>query len=425
MDKQTLAQIIIDQAKVPLPVPLIHRKKYHEIASLLSNQQVIILSGIRRCGKSTLMHLIRQKASQSDYVINFDDDRLIPFKLEHFQLLIEAFIELYGVQTTFYFDEIQNIQGWERFVRRLHNEGKKVFITGSNAHLLSSEFGTHLTGRHIAIKLYPYSFKEFIAYQDPKLLSEKNLTSTQIALLKKYFAEFKILGGMPEYLDNRQIQYLQTLYENIIYKDIIVRNKLPQARPIMELVYYLASNNTKEFTYNAIRKLLGLASSNTIAEYCHYLENSYLCFTINRFAYSLKAQTHHAKKIYFIDHALAHSVGFRFSDDYGRVLENIVFLQLKRQDKDIYFHKGKSECDFVIRQGHKITAVIQVCMSLKDPATKKREVNGLLEAMQTYELTSGLIITDDESGNETIKQDGKNYEINIMPCWQWLLASEA
>src|SRR5690606_20869986 len=127
----------------------------------------------------------------------------------------------------------------------------------------------------------------------------------------------------------------------IIYKDIIVRNKLSQEKPIKELVYYLASNNAKEFTYNSVRKLLGLASSNTVAEYCHYLENSFLCFSINRFSYSLKKQIHYAKKIYFIDQALAECVGFRFSDDNGRTLENIVFLELLRRDREIYFHKEK------------------------------------------------------------------------------------
>ena len=184
MDKRTLAQIVIDQAKEPLPEPLVPRWEYKQLLPLLSNKQVIILSGIRRCGKSTLMQLIRSNAAESNYYINFDDDRLVPFQLDDFQRLIEVFIELYGIQNTFYFDEIQNISGWERFVRRLHNQGEKVFITGSNASLLSRELGTHLTGRHISIKLFPYSFREFVLRRDPKILTEKNWSSTQIALLK-------------------------------------------------------------------------------------------------------------------------------------------------------------------------------------------------------------------------------------------------
>ncbi len=357
----------------------------------------------------------------SNYYINFDDDRLALFQLDDFQVLVETFIELFGVQNNFYFDEIQNIPGWERFIRRLHNEGKKVFITGSNASLLSSELGTHLTGRHIALKLYPFSFREYVYIKDKILLTEKHLDSTQIALLKKYFSEFKVIGGMPEYLENKQKQYLHTLYENILYKDIIVRHKLPQQKPIKELVYYLASNNAKEFSYNALRKLLGLASSNTVAEYCHYLENSFFSFVVNRISYSLKNQTHFPKKIYFIDQALAESVGFRMSQDEGRTLENIVFLQLRRQNKDIYFHQDKQECDFVIRDGYHISEAIQVCTTLKEDKTRQRELNGLLEAMALYQLKQGLIITEDESAIEFIAHLGATYQINIVPCWQWLL----
>ena len=424
MDKQTLLQVIIDQAQEPIPDVLVPRQKYSELSPLVDNKQVIILTGIRRCGKSILMHMLRQHLPESNYYINFDDDRLALFQLKDFQMLIETFIELYGIQNTFYFDEIQNIPGWERFIRRLHNEGKKVFITGSNASLLSSELGTHLTGRHIAIKLFPFSFREYVYKQNQQLLERKNLNSTQIALLKKYFSEFKQMGGMPEYLENKQKKYLQTLYENILYKDIIVRHKLPQQKPIKELVYYLASNNAKEFTYNSLKKLLGLATSNTIAEYCHYLEKSYLCFIVNRFSYSLKQQTHYAKKIYFIDQALAESVGFRFSDDNGRTLENIVFLQLIRHNKTIYFHKDKQECDFLVRDGYNITEAIQVTVTLTDEKTKKREINGLLEAMTIYKLTTGLIITENESKIETIEQNGQIYQINIKPCWQWLLEIE-
>ncbi len=236
MNKQTLMQIICDQAQFDLPDPLVARMKLNDLTPLLSNKQVLIISGIRRCGKSTLMRLIRKQAAESDYAINFDDDRLVPFELADFQILMEAFIELYGVQKTFYFDEIQLIPGWERFVRRLHDQNNKVFITGSNAKLLSSELGTHLTGRHIAIKLFPYSFQETFAQATPELLTTERLTSTQLALLKKNFSQFKKMGGIPEYIESGQKEYLHALYENILYKDIIVRHHLSQEKTIKELV---------------------------------------------------------------------------------------------------------------------------------------------------------------------------------------------
>jgi len=421
MDKQNLIQVIIDQNKEPLPDPLIDRWQYDELVSLVDNRQVIVVSGIRRCGKSTLLHILRKNLKEGDYYINFDDDRLVPFSISDFDTLIEAFIELYGVQSTFYFDEIQNIEGWERFVRRLHNAHKKVIVTGSNAKLLSAELGTHLTGRHITLNLYPFSFPEYIQFKDKEILKSKHFDSTETALIKKYFSEFKRLGGMPEYLINEQKQYLHQLYENIIYKDIIVRNKIPNEKPIKELVYYLASNNCKEYTYNSLRKLIGLGSGNTVSDYCHYLEKSFLCFSINRFSYSLKEQIHVAKKIYFIDHALAEAVGFKFLEEHGRILENIVFLELKRQNKDIYFHKSSKECDFLVREGYDISLAIQVSVSIKNNETREREINGLLEAMEMYHLDQGLIITEDESETFIESYKSKSYKIIAIPCWQWLL----
>jgi uncharacterized protein len=425
MENSELTQVILDQAQEKLPKQLVPRWQYDQLVPLINNKQIIIISGIRRCGKSTLMQLLRLNGAESNYYINFDDDRLVSFKLEDFQQLMDVFIQLYGVQNTFYFDEIQNIVGWERFVRRLHNEGHKIFITGSNASLLSHELGTHLTGRHITLKLFPYSYREFLHYHNLTISKIPEMTSTQKSLLKKQFNEYRTFGGMPEYLENTQRQYLHSLYESIIYKDIIVRNKIPQEKPIKELVYYLASHNAKEFTYNSLKQLLQLGSSNTIAEYCQYLENSFLCFTINRFSFSLKKQMYSHKKIYFIDQALAATVGFRFSEDHGRMLENIVFLQLKRQGKEIYFHKEQKECDFVIREGYHIAQAIQVTVSLKNDKTKTREIEGLLEAMEMYDLSEGLIIAEeDEEEQINLEKNGKHYLIHVVPCWKWLLETE-
>lgn len=424
MDKQVLKQVIIDQANEPIPEHVVPRWQYEQILSLVDNKQVIVISGLRRCGKSTLLHMLRNAVQENEYYINFDDDRLVQFSLADFDMLLEVFVELFGEQRTFYFDEIQNIQGWERFVRRLHNSGKKVFLTGSNAKLLSAELGTHLTGRHITVNLYPYAFSEYVLYKNVQILANKHLDSTQVALIKKYYAEFKQMGGLPEYLLSGQKQYLQSLYENIMYKDIIVRNRITLEKPIKELVYYLASNNCKEFSYNSLRKLIGVSSANTVSDYCHHLENSFLCFAINRFSYSVKEQINTAKKIYFIDQAMAEAVGFRFSEDYGRILENIVYLELKRLGNEIYFHKDKKECDFIIRDGYKIAAAIQVCASLSDVKTRQREIDGLLEALKIYELKEGLIITDDEEEIITLKYDDQKYTIRVIPCWQWLLGSQ-
>jgi len=420
MDAQVLKQVIIDQQQIRLPDNFVPRSVYKKITVLQKSGQIIIIAGIRRCGKSTLLQEIRSKTKRSNYYINFDDDRLVQFQIKDFQTLLELFIELYGSQKTFYFDEIQNIPGWERFIRRLHDQGNKIYITGSNAAMFSKELGTRLTGRYIQVEMYPFSFKEYVNWKQPELLKTKLLTTNQKGQLRKLFANFSIIGGIPEFLLYKQNAYLHSLYESILFRDIVAKYKVNE-RAIKELVFYLASNTSKEITYNSLRSTLGLASASTVSDYCNFLENSFLCFFINRYAYSLKKQLHYAKKVYFIDQALANSVGFHISEDKGRLLENIVFIELKRREKEIYFHKQKKECDFLIREKTKIKTVIQVSLQIDSTTTKQRELDGLLEALQIYHLNKGYILTENEQGIEKIQYNNKQYLIHIIPVWQWLL----
>ncbi len=421
MDKRTLQAVINDQREAPAPKTLITRSIYKDLTPLKRAKQVLILSGLRRAGKSILLGQLRDECEEKDYAINFDDDRLANFKLEDFQTLYELFVEMYGPQKTFYFDEIQNIKEWERFVRRLHDQGNKVYITGSNASMLSAELGTRLTGRHIEINIYPFSFKEYLNYKNQSELKQGNLTTVQKGVLKGLFNDFLHEGGLPEYLEANNIEYLQSLYQNILYRDIIVRHGIKNPQAIRSLVYYLASNLGKECSFNALKKMLGLSSATTVSDYCAYIQDSFLCYFVNRFDFSLKKQIQYAKKVYFVDQALAYAVGFRFSNDEGRLLENIVFLELKRRGHDVYYHHEKKECDFVLREGLDINTAIQVTMSLENPDTKEREFSGLLEAMKTYGLGEGTIITKDEFKDEAIKHEGKQYTVHIMPIWAWLL----
>jgi len=421
MDSQLLKQVVIDQQSIKLPSNFISRNVHQKIVTLEKSKQIVVITGLRRCGKSTLLQEIRNNNSgQKSYYINFDDDRLIQFSVEDFQLLWEVFIELFGQQNIFYFDEIQNIAGWERFIRRLRDYENKIYITGSNSTMFSKELGTRLTGRYEQVDLYPFSFNEYVATNKPTLTTAKQqLTTVQTGLLREFFNKYLANGGIPEYMFYEQTTYLQSLYESILYRDIIARYRVNE-RAIKELVFYLASNVGKEITYNSIRKLLGLGSSVTIADYCHHLENSFLCFFINRYDFSLKKQIHYAKKVYFIDHALAKTVGFRFGEDRGRLLENVVFIELKRRGKEIYFHKQKYECDFLTKENTKITAAIQVTSNLNLEETKLREINGLLDAMELYGLEVGYIITEQEHKTEQITHHGKNYQIHIIPIWLWL-----
>ncbi len=427
MDRDLLKQVILEQHEYKLPQDYIEREINSVITRLLVGDSILIITGVRRSGKSVVLQNIRQQQSEADYYINFDDDRLVNFGLEDFQTLYEVFIELFGEQKSFYFDEIQNIPDWERFVRRLHDQGNKIIITGSNASMLSKELGTRLTGRHVAVTVYPFSFREFVMFKNPSLLVslEKNtqtiLITKQKGLLSGLFNEYLQIGGIPEYVRHKQPEYLQALYENIIYRDIIVLNKLNKPKELKQLVFYVASNIGKSSSFNALRKMLQLGNASTISEYFGYLEDSYLCFILNRYSTSIKKQIMSEKKQYIIDHGLARLIGFRHSDDFGRILENIVFIELKRRGYNVYVHHETKECDFVIQQDNHITAAIQVCKNMDAPETKEREYKGLLDAMICYKLDKGLILTEAMEKTDIIKTDAKIYNVVIMPVWKWLL----
>ncbi|MCG2726785.1 MAG: ATP-binding protein [Elusimicrobia bacterium] len=416
MEKTILKEIVLDQKNKKLPVDFVRRDIEMKIKKD-KGDHIVIISGIRRCGKSTLLNSLRQARNESDYFLDFDDERLIDFSVDDFQLLYEVFLELFGEQRVFYFDEVQNIFGWERFIRRLHDSGNKVYITGSNASMLSRELGTHLTGRFIETCLYPFSFAEFLKFKEFKYNHNLHLNTHEKIKLKRMFNEYLQFGGFPSYVKTGDNDYLKSLYESIIYRDIIVRYKLPQEKPLKEVVHYCASNIGKEISFNSLKHVAGIKSSTSIKEYFEYLENSFFVFLLNRFDYSLRKQIYFNKKVYFSDTAIANNIGFHFSEDFGRVLENTVFLQLKRHGKEMYFHKNKAECDFLVKERNKIVMAMQISRSLKNKETRDREIFGLIDAIKEYKLKSGLILTEDEEG--AIKEEG--YNIKVMPVWKWLL----
>ena len=415
MDREKLKQLLLEQNQIKIPPDTIPRELQTHVNKFRDTPIIVIISGIRRSGKSTLLHQIRSKYKNNSYYVNFDDERFVDFTVNDFQTLYEVLIELFDDKNIFFFDEIQNIKIWERFVRRLHDSDKKIYVTGSNASMLSRELGTHLTGRNIPFSIYPFSFKEFLQFKKYSYGPLDRLTTSQKSTLKRFFNEYLEKGGFPEYLQTEKKEYLKSLYENILYRDIITRYHLPHEKPIKEVVFYSASNIGKEISFNNLRKLTNLSSATTIREYFEYLENSYLVFLIPRYNPSLKKQIYYNKKVYFIDVAMAKILGFRTSNDLGRMLENIVFLQLKRKNKEIYFHKNKYECDFVIRKGTHIDKAIQVTHRLNE--NKKREINGLMEALRTYKLKEGLLLTSEYE--DEIVEEKRN--IVIKPVWKWLL----
>lgn len=379
---------------------------------------IIVISGVRRCGKSVLMQQIRAKESEQDYFLSFDDDRLIHFTVEDFQLLYDVFMEDFGAQHTFYLDEPQLISGWERFVARLYKHGNKVYVTGSNAFMLSKELGTLLTGRHLTHELYPMSFREYASMKGVGIVPTDFYTTEGRAKLSNLQAGFLKEGGFPQYLSTGDPRYLRELYNDIIFRDLVVRHKLPSEKPIKEVTYFLASNFTHKFTYQSIAKATKIKSTDTINAYIGYLEECYLVGVLTKYDYKIGEQIKSPRKAYFIDNGLVSQVGFSFSENLGKKLENAVYIELRRRNMELFYFCDGNECDFIVRNNGSIVQAYQVTVSLKDPETRKREEEGLSAAMKAFGLREGTIITLDETEEKTLP-DGLT--LHVMPFYRWCM----
>ena len=415
--KDLLKQIILEQQEI-LHAPNKRYVQRYIADEWLQTSEILIISGIRRCGKSVLMQQIRDRLVEKDFFFNFDDERLANFKLDDFQKLQECFVELFGEQHTYYFDEIQNIEGWERFVRRLYNAGNKIVITGSNARMLSRELGTHLTGRYIQVEIYPFSFQEYLAMNEIPVNANTLYTTTGRATMVKSFVKYMECGGFPKFLQDGSVSYLTSLYESIIYRDILTRNGLTNEKEMQELMFYLASNATKRVTYSSLGKVVGIQHPDTIKNYLEYIQQTYLISQLFRYDPSVKKQMMSPKKIYFVDNAIIKRIGFNATENNGVFLENLVFIELKRRGWDVYYYADKKECDFIVRKGLHISDAYQVTLKMDSPQTREREIAGVREAMQAYSLSKGYILTFE--GKETINFDDGTI-VEVVPVWEWIL----
>ena len=415
--KDLLKQIILEQQEI------LHAQNKRYVQRYIADEwlqtsEILIISGIRRCGKSVLMQQIRDRLVETDFFFNFDDERLANFKLDDFQKLQECFVELFGEQHTYYFDEIQNIEGWERFVRRLYNAGNKIVITGSNARMLSRELGTHLTGRYIQVEIYPFSFQEYLAMNEIPVNAKTLYTTTGRATMVKSFVKYMECGGFPKFLQDGSVSYLTSLYESIIYRDILTRNGLTNEKEMLEMMFYLASNATKRVTYSSLGKVVGIQHPDTIKNYLEYIQQTYLISQLFRYDPSVKKQMMSPKKIYFVDNAIIKRIGFNATENNGVFLENLVFIELKRRGWDVYYYADKKECDFIVRKGLHISDAYQVTLKMDSPQTREREIAGVREAMQAYSLSKGYILTFE--GKETINFDDGTI-VEVVPVWEWIL----
>ncbi len=395
--KKTLKQIIENQKSRLVKTQGIARELEQNIM-VTGREFIKIISGIRRCGKSTLM---RQILSKTDYslFINFEDPRLSAFEMSDYTRLDDLINEM-GIQNIF-FDEIQVIPAWERYIRGKHDEGLAVFLTGSNASLLSRELGSKLTGRHLTKELFPFSYNEFLSFKN------KNRDAASFnTYLKK--------GGFPEFLNYDDDEILYQIFYDILYRDITVRYGIKRHETLKQMAFYLMSNTSKLMSYNQLRKIFSFGSTNTAVGFVSYYLDSYLMFTVPKFDHSLKKQMINPRKIFSIDTGLAAVNSLSFSEDRGRMLENAVFLALRRKYKQIYYYRNNHECDFIVMEMNAIIYAIQVCYELNEDNID-REIKGLSEAIGTTNPRKALMITYDQEDTLEIN----NKEVPLIPFWKW------
>ncbi len=420
MKREALYYVLFEQQKEFMEQKeFVDRELKKKVLSFIKLKLPIIITGVRRAGKSTLLKIIKNELElkEKDYLyINFNDERLIDFSVEDFQKILDFLHEQsYKENCYLIIDEIQEVSKWEKWVDRI-KEKHPILITGSNSKLLSKEISTILTGRSINVGLYPFGFREFlnskkIDCKDYKLDLKKH------AILRKEFLEFSDSGGIPKVIVDKDQRLLQEIYENILYRDIIKRFNKNLEKPIKEISVYLLSNISKELSIRSLSNTTGIKNFSTVKSILGTFEKAFLFFFVNKFDYSIRKQIQNPRKVYCIDNGFVANIGFRLSEDKGRFLENLVFIELKRNDKEVYYFSDKGECDFVVKERNKIKEAIQVCYDLNDE-NKEREFNGLIGALNKFNLDEGLILTYNQDNELNV--NGK--KIKVLPVWKWILA---
>ena len=423
---QVVKQIIVENQELELP-----EMKPRIVDVPDSNGLVITLIGTRRSGKTFLLYQKMQElkkrgvSSKQIVFVNFEDER-IPFAAENLDLILQAYRELFINSNLkdvhFFFDEIQNVRGWEKFVRRVFDTiSKNIYITGSNAKLLSTEIATELRGRTITIPVYPLSLKEYLAFNNIEAVFA---TSKQKANVVYYNEKFLFNGGFPELInldDRLRVQVLQNYLNVMIFRDIVERYEIKNIDVLKYFIKKIFASVSKPFsvnkTYNDLRSQGYKISNNYLYDFFVYCDAIFLTQSIKRFDYSEIKQAKSESKAYVIDTGLLSAVEFSVSQNKGKLLENLVFLELLKQGKEIFYYKNKYECDFVVRDNNNLVP-IQVSYSIQDDDTRKREISGLLEAAKYLNVNQGIILTFDEENH--IEANGCT--IKVMPVYKYFLA---
>ncbi len=412
----------------------IEREKKADVEEFLDTKYIQIIAGPRRAGKTYVLYQLMEsllKVVEYENVLyaNLDDPSYTPLKIagNHLGDVYDDYIKLKNPEGRVYLflDEVQSIPEWERWVKSVYDSEKdvKFILTGSNASLLSSELSTLLSGREVNFEVYPFDFFEFLRARDVEVIREDEVDKTyqsnysKKGSLRHHINEILKYGSFPEpiFLEDRLKEIiLERYYEAMIYRDVIPRVRNPEE--IEELAYYLATNISNLFSYNSAAQDMDI-SPTSVKKYMNYFEQAYLFFTVPKFSFSVKKQLKNPKKVYCVDPGLRNIAGFKFSRDAGRLAENLVFLDLIRRGKKVYYYKEKKEVDFVVKSKEGIEQLIQSSWDMREEKTREREITGLIEAMEYFGLEEGVITTDDHFAKEEI--DGK--KIHFVPLWTWLL----
>ncbi|MFH1592106.1 MAG: ATP-binding protein [Candidatus Woesearchaeota archaeon] len=408
---------------------LLDRELESDVVEWIKRKEIVGVLGVRRSGKTSLLyllieHLLKTVNPKNIFFIKCDDDRVE--KKEIISKSIDLYKELVNPRgRVFVFvDEVQEEPGWESTLKRIYDLEKNVkfFISGSNFSMLKEDFTYKLSGRFAYFDLYPFSFKELIGI-DTNVKNSVSLLSKKQEVKHK-FLEYLEFGGFPEVVlekdKKKKAQLLRFYYDTIIYRDIIKRRGIRNAAKMERMINFFLQNVSNPANFSKIGRQVGL-STDSVGEYVRYLQDAFFIFSVPLFSFSVKRQEINPKKIYCVDTGIRNIKGFRFSQDYGRLVENIVFVEIKRRYSSnplcelFYWQEKKYEVDFVVKVGLKIKELIQVCWDLEE--AKEREVKSLVAAMKKFKLSKGLIITESSEYEELI--EGK--KIKFIPLWKWLL----
>ncbi len=401
---------------------------------LRSDAFITAIVGPRRAGKTSLMlraadALIHSgKAHRKDFLfVDFEDYRLQGFVPQDIDRLLTVFHQLTGQHPRYlFFDEIQHLPVWSRVLRTLHNQRRyRIVVTGSNSELLSREIATELRGRYLDILMLPFSFREYLVFHSVPFDAVTVHTPSRGRILKA-FETYLQEGGFPEVVANSdpiiKRQLLQTYYGTIFYKDILERYAVKARSVLDRMMGYALDSYAGLFSVSAFEKMLKAAglsgSKRTIANYLHYLEEAFFLVLVEKFSYSPRTRAMNARKAYLIDQGFA-GLGVSFSENRGRLLENMVAVELYRRKEEFFFHKDRHECDFIIKAGTKPVLAVQVCWELT-AKNESRELKGLSEALGAWKIREGLILTANQEGERVV--EGRT--IRVQPAWKWALRQE-